>query len=736
VQFASMAEEEGTARVDAGFYSPSFFEERFASLVTPCYVAGDPLLEAPEDFQNITVAEMDAVVAFPYGTSGIPEDPQYIPPALVSLMGEVGTVWGLAYDDDRFQLYQSAFLKRHSGLGPLGLGGIYLTDLADGYVTTPFVDLADLGVEVGSIGERDLTYVVGQQNRDAGVFPLVAKVGLGDIDISPDGTALYVMNLFEKEVIELDTQEIAITNRFDIPEVDCTLGEIRPFALKIDDQNNLWAGAVCSAESGGTREDLSAHVFRVSVDRSAAEIGPFEEILAFELSRFNRGIVNGSLDAGDWNPWTDVWQQNFNSYPIPVFSDIEIDEDGSLIMAFFDRTGHNTGQNQLHPQTDDVLNFTSGGDILRACLVDGEYVIEGTAGICDYNFVGDGDGLDGDEYYIGAKTNPHFETGLGSLAFVQGSGEVAATVYSPIQYSTAGISWMDNVDGSERRDYQVYEADPIYFGKLNGLGDLEVINLPAPHILSSRLWIDENGNGLQDVNESILDGVTVELVEAESELVISSVVTDRFGEYLFSSGPGVGASHAQFQVPMRASKTYMIRIKEGQSVYNAYDLTQAYVINRPGDEMRNSNGEEINGLYQSPVEVTSFSPVSASLGFGFVAVPIATGGSVGVDIVTDFEETPPGQPAAEPTVEPVEAGDSNQSSDDVEAADAVQDSENSGTEIAVIPAAPVASVEVCATCPTETPAGRSWLQTLMTLFSALAIGALLGWFARGARPNV
>ena len=41
----------------------------------------------------------------------------------------VGTVWGLAYDRSRGLLYSSAFLKRHAGLGPLGAGGLYVSNL-------------------------------------------------------------------------------------------------------------------------------------------------------------------------------------------------------------------------------------------------------------------------------------------------------------------------------------------------------------------------------------------------------------------------------------------------------------------------------------------------------------------------------------------------------------------------------------------------------------------------------
>ncbi len=65
---------------------------------------------------------------------------------------EVGTVWGVAYNKQDNLVYSAAFLKRHSGLGPDGLGAIYQTDL-DNSTTSLLVDVTTLpGVNLGSIG--------------------------------------------------------------------------------------------------------------------------------------------------------------------------------------------------------------------------------------------------------------------------------------------------------------------------------------------------------------------------------------------------------------------------------------------------------------------------------------------------------------------------------------------------------------------------------------------------------
>ncbi|NOZ90534.1 MAG: hypothetical protein GXO60_04520, partial [Epsilonproteobacteria bacterium] len=52
--------------------------------------------------------------------------------------------------------------------------------------------------------------------------------------------------------------------------------------------------------------------------------------------------------------------------------------------------------------------------------------------------------------------------------------------------------------------------------------------------LGDFVWADTNGNGIQDANESGIDGVTVELLD-ENDDVVKSVTTDNGGRYSFTS---------------------------------------------------------------------------------------------------------------------------------------------------------------------------------------------------------
>ena len=101
--------------VDYGVVDPDEYCQSVPTVTVACYVAGDN--------QNAS-APNDAVVAFPYDATGTTEPDKIV----LATKQQVGGVWGLAYSPKRQQVYSSAFLKRHVGLGAGGLGAIYVSD--------------------------------------------------------------------------------------------------------------------------------------------------------------------------------------------------------------------------------------------------------------------------------------------------------------------------------------------------------------------------------------------------------------------------------------------------------------------------------------------------------------------------------------------------------------------------------------------------------------------------------
>ena len=107
-------------------------------------------------------------------------------------------------------------MKRHAGLGPLGLGGIYVTDMATN-TASPYVDVSQppLNINVGATNAGDPWFGVtnatrglnpdpAQPSADSLAFELIGKVGMGDLEMSEDGKSLYFINLFDKKLYQIN----------------------------------------------------------------------------------------------------------------------------------------------------------------------------------------------------------------------------------------------------------------------------------------------------------------------------------------------------------------------------------------------------------------------------------------------------------------------------------------------------------------------------------------------------
>lgn len=73
-------------------------------------------------------------------------------------------------------------------------------------------------------------------------------------------------------------------------------------------------------------------------------------------------------------------------------------------------------------------------------------------------------------------------------------------------------------------------------GQVNDSVDSGFVQLAALGAIGNSVWIDENGNGVQDAGESGLANVVVELYDSSATLV-GTTLTDLNGNYLFSSLP-------------------------------------------------------------------------------------------------------------------------------------------------------------------------------------------------------
>src|SRR5262249_10940067 len=123
------------------------------------------------------------------------------------------------------------------------------------------------------------------------------------------------------------------------------------------------------------------------------------------------------------------------------------------------------------------------------------------------------------------------------------------------------------------KSFRVYDGEQVFngpFGKSNGLGDLEAICAAAPIEIGNRIWLDMDGDGIQDANEQGVPGVTVQLCAPDGS-PIGTAVTDANGNYYFSSATGAGSSSAIYGISRLTPNTAGYKIK----LSNPADFTGA-----------------------------------------------------------------------------------------------------------------------------------------------------------------
>ena len=574
----------GATNVNFAVNAPSDYCNTDPKVVTNCYVQG-----------NNTGTE-DVIVSFPYSSTG--DAPTVTHSATAN---KVGTTWGLAYNKNTKLTFASAFVKRHSGLGTGGIGAIYLVDPNAAIAPTLWLDVETLsGVDVGSIATnatRGLTTATAS-SIDATAFAKVGKEGIGDIDISEDGKTLYVMNLFQKTVLEIDVATKTLKNTYSVPDPGCGAnGTYRPFATKVY-RGNLYIGVVCSGETSGNIGNFS--VMKL-VGTS------FTSILSAPLS-YPKGWVhatyaNPPVECDNFESWTDdfanIHQAGSSASgprwcrPQPMLSDIEFDIDGSMIIGFMDRTGHQTGY--LQPNTTNTVtgNGYVGGDILRAYNNNGTFVLENAGTTLGGGGAGaNGDGPGGGEYYTGERypatgTTTHEETSQGGLALKPGTGEVLLTAMDPGNAVFAGgIIALSNSSGQKTDYVQLYastSAANTTFGKAAGLGDLELVCSSAPIEIGNRVWKDTDKDGIQDPGEPALVGVTLVLYNSAG-VAVDTTVSDANGNYNFSSAT---------DPDVKANSAYKIQIVSLGSNASVTGLSLMGVTITPGETLGTNTGSTL-----------------------------------------------------------------------------------------------------------------------------------------------
>ena len=239
VQFLSDGQTANLAAVRVGDIS-----QEFPDLVTSCYVLGA---------YNGAFADEVALLSAPYsaGSSDASSSNSPTGHAIAVTHGQVGSTWGLGYDQKTSSLFAAAFAKKHIDFGPEGIGAIYRVAVPpqgspDNTVTTAslFANL-DTIYGAGTTGTNWHLANGGDFDRDGGDigWDAVGKSSLGGVDVSADGKRLYVMNLADRNLYALGINAAGgfdgTSYRVSIPGIAAApgatgagpLGDLRPFAV-------------------------------------------------------------------------------------------------------------------------------------------------------------------------------------------------------------------------------------------------------------------------------------------------------------------------------------------------------------------------------------------------------------------------------------------------------------------------------------------------------------------------
>ncbi|WP_080058773.1 SdrD B-like domain-containing protein [Spirosoma aerolatum] len=541
--------------VDLGMSDPTDYCQNNPKIFVPCYVNGNPLASG-------TAGTQDAFVSVNYNdfstSTGSGNYTNSTNPAHIASASQVGALWGTVYNKQTKTIFTSSVLRRHAGLGPLGLGGIYAINPTTNAVSN-FLDVTNLGINVGSASvgsnvSRGLSASAISFSHDSAAFAQVGKVGIGGLTISSDGNQLYFVNLFDKKVYRLDISAYnaggaspTTSTSFAIPNGCSNGNNSRPWGIKYH-KGKVYVGVICDGSVTDNRSDMRAFVY--ALDPVA---NTWSTIFDFPLT-YPKGpaLLNDDIQAGaasnNWRTWTDNFDQlvfvdgHYLLRSQPILSGIEFDIDNSMVLGFADRTGlQGAADNYGTRAADTKLYYAiSGGDILRAANINGVYILEnnakvaGITGALPNNSQGPGSGEFYNDDFVQVGILVHTENALGGLAIRPGSGNVLTSAMDPLNevpYAN-GFRQFSNANGSIQSSYVVFQNGN--FQKSVGLGDFELgCTTPTFIEIGNRVWFDTDNDGIQDPCEQSLSGVNVSLYKAGA--VVATTTTNANGEYYFSS---------------------------------------------------------------------------------------------------------------------------------------------------------------------------------------------------------
>ncbi|MFJ1550923.1 SdrD B-like domain-containing protein [Streptomyces sp. NPDC088246] len=506
-----------------GLWSPGDYCQKNAPLMTTCQPA------------TREGGAQRTLVSFPYDARG--QDGVDVNVTNIATNADTGTLFGIAWNKADKRVFSSAVAKRSTDYGPGGAGGIYVTDLTQ-KKTTRFTVVPDAGTTAHGSGTDDAFLAV------------PGKESLGGIKITDDGKDLFVVNLNNRKLYRYDaTAATASAPKavYAIPDPGCpAAGDWRPFGLGLQDGVG-YLGGVCSGESTGKPSDLRAVVMPFDLATGAFRKAVLDQPLDYPRQST---VGSGPCDGAGWFPWTNTFPtsqngqacQSYLAQPEPELGEIGFEADGSMLLAFRDRFGDRA---PAGPTPNTPANVLSGGDLDKACLTGGVYVMD----------TNNGCGLSprGTRFFDNSRMGSHHNAAFAGMALSKVENTIATSGFDP--NSTAfgyGTSFVQR-DGKQDPKGGLRLNPPgtvAPFGKGASMGDLEVLCDQAPLQIGNRVWYDPERKGIQNPGQRPVVGATVHLYD-ESGKQVGTTKTSERGEYYFDDSNVTGGLEPRTKYTIR-----------------------------------------------------------------------------------------------------------------------------------------------------------------------------------------
>ncbi len=454
------------------FVQTPLVQAQCTQLTVSCFVIGPYDADIGPSDGSVIFRNQDAFVSVPYLSQGYPGNTGYQAPSSMAQHKDVGTLYGVAWPQNNpAYVFASAYMKRGTGFGPLGSGGVYRLEVGGTppasvtqWATIPNTDDGTVAHNFDENGDHTTT----SYDNDI-THAHIGKTSLGDLEVDLSGNLLYVVNLYDKHLYSLPTTGTPPVSATDLGAItkpaNCVAGDFRPFGLGVHPVTGiLHIGAVCSNESSTSTDGLRGYVLQYNGST-------FTQVFDFDL---NYVLRPSNLS---WVPWTG----STTSFQ-PMLADVAfLGED--LILG-------------LRGRSQDFFYNPAGsspghGDVLRACWNEttSTWGLE-NGGACGA-LTGSGpiEGPGGGSFFADIDVANVINSSIGSVAVAvdvnSSRDRVVGTTNDPLRIVSGGLNYWNLADGTKLELYEVFRGSASgnggatgQYGKAAGLGDIEDNCLP------------------------------------------------------------------------------------------------------------------------------------------------------------------------------------------------------------------------------------------------------------------